>query len=108
MRRSSDYDEAVYDVVARIPPGQVMSYGDVAEYLGSFGPRRVALAMSRSGGGLPWHRVVRADGTPAPRLADDQLRRLRAEGAPVDGRRVDMRAARWDGGQAPIPSRSSR
>ncbi|CAN5193109.1 hypothetical protein BH20ACT5_BH20ACT5_25410 [soil metagenome] len=98
-----DYDEAVYDVVTAIPPGKVLSYGDIAEYLGSGGARRVAQAMSRSAGAargdgqLPWHRVVRTDGTPAPHLRIEQLARLRAEGAPVRGDRVDMAAARWDG-----------
>jgi alkylated DNA nucleotide flippase Atl1 len=29
-----EYAERVLDVVERIPPGKVMSYGDVAEYLG--------------------------------------------------------------------------
>lgn len=93
----AEFDEAVYDVVERIPPGQVMSYGDIAEHVGGFGPRRVAQAMSRSGGAVPWHRVVRTDGTPAPQLAVEQLARLRAEGAPVRGARVDMRLGRWDG-----------
>ncbi|MDQ3466190.1 MAG: MGMT family protein [Actinomycetota bacterium] len=95
--RSADFDEAVYDVVERIPAGWVMSYGDIAEYVGVFGPRRVAQAMSRCAGAVPWHRVVRTDGTPAPHLAVEQLARLRAEGAPVSGSRVDMRLGRWDG-----------
>lgn len=92
-----DFDEAVYDVVERIPRGRVMSYGDIAEYVGVFGPRRVAQAMSRCGGAVPWHRVVRTDGTPAPHIAREQLARLRAEGIAVHGSRVDMRLARWDG-----------
>ncbi|HEX5512473.1 MAG TPA: MGMT family protein, partial [Actinomycetales bacterium] len=36
-----DFSEAVLDVVARIPPGRVLSYGDVAELLGHGGPRLV-------------------------------------------------------------------
>jgi len=92
-----EYDEAVYDVVEQIPPGRVLSYGDIAELVGSFGPRRVAQAMSRSGGAVPWHRVIRADGTPAPVVATEQLARLRAEGTALRGGRVDMRRARWAG-----------
>lgn len=44
-------------------------------------------------GELPWHRVVRADGSLAkgPR----QRRLLDAEGVPFDGERVDMRVARF-------------
>lgn len=97
----ADFDEAVYELVERIPPGSVMSYGDVAEYVGVFGPRRVAQAMSRCGGAVPWHRVLRTDGTPAPQIAVEQLARLRAEGAPVRGSRVDMRIGRWDGRPRP-------
>ena len=54
-----DFDELVLDVVARIPPGKVMSYGDIAEYLGVGGPRQVGAVMSRSGGEVPWWRVLR-------------------------------------------------
>jgi len=97
-----DFDEAVYDVVEQIPAGLVMSYGDIAEWIGRFGPRRVAQAMSRCGGAVPWHRVVRSDGTPAPHIAVEQLTRLRAEGAPVHGSRVDMQIGRWDGGAAAL------
>lgn len=97
MGDPAEYDEAVYDVVEQIPPGRVLSYGDIAELVGSFGPRRVAQAMSRSGGAVPWHRVIRADGTPAPVVATEQLARLRAEGTALRGGRVDMRRARWAG-----------
>ncbi|MBA3249586.1 MAG: MGMT family protein [Geodermatophilaceae bacterium] len=97
----SDFDELVYDVVERIPPGQVLSYGDIAELLGGYGPRRVAQALSRSGGAVPWHRVIRADGTPAPVVAMEQLARLRAEGTPLHGDRVDLRRARWAGSSSP-------
>lgn len=40
------YAERVLDVVERIPRGKVMSYGDVAEYLGEGGPRQVGRVMS--------------------------------------------------------------
>ena len=93
------YDEQVLAVVALIPPGSVMSYGDVAEYLGTGGPRQVGHVMSRGTGDLPWWRVLRADGSPPPDLVDECLDHLRAEGTPLrpDGTRVDMRRARWDG-----------
>jgi alkylated DNA nucleotide flippase Atl1 len=92
-----EFAERVLDVVERIPPGQVMSYGDIAEFLGSRAPRAVGQVMYRHGGGVPWHRVVRADGTPAPALRSRQLALLRAEGVPLRGDRVDMSRARWDG-----------
>ncbi|WP_235558210.1 MGMT family protein [Sphaerimonospora mesophila] len=93
----SPYAERVLDVVERIPPGKVMSYGDIAEYLGEGGPRQVGRVMSEWGGGVPWWRVVHADGTPAQGLEDRCLARWREEGTPARGTRVDMRSARWDG-----------
>ena len=93
------YVEQVLAVVEAIPPGRVMSYGDVAEYVGAGGPRQVGQVMSRHGGGVPWWRVIRADGSPPPCHDGEGLDLLRAEGTPMraDGRRVDMRRARWDG-----------
>jgi alkylated DNA nucleotide flippase Atl1 len=78
-----EFAERVLDVVERIPPGRVMAYGDIAEYLGEGGPRQVGRVMALWGGGVPWWRVIRADGTP------------------LRGERVDMRHARWDGGDRP-------
>lgn len=94
-----DYAELVLEVVERIPPGRVMSYGDVAEYLGHGGPRQVGRVMAIGAAGVPWWRVIRADGSPPPGHLVRALAHYRAEGTPMrpDGARVDMRAARWDG-----------
>lgn len=93
------YDEAVLDLVARVPAGRALSYGDVAALLGAGGPRQVGRAMSRWGGGVPWWRVVRADGSPASGHEVEALARLRRDGTPLraDGVRVDLARARWDG-----------
>ena len=50
-------------MVEAIPPGRVMSYGDVAEYLGEGGPRQVGRVMALWGGGVAWWRVIHADGS---------------------------------------------
>jgi methylated-DNA-protein-cysteine methyltransferase related protein len=42
---------------------------------------------------VPWHRVVRADGSVA--MGRRQLQLLRSEGVPMHGDRVDLREARW-------------
>jgi alkylated DNA nucleotide flippase Atl1 len=91
----------VLDVVDAIPPGRVMSYGDIAEYLGEGGPRQVGRVMSLWGGGVAWWRVIHSDGTPAPghdRVALTHYRRehtpLRSADPPV---KVDIRRARWPG-----------
>ena len=46
---------------------------------------------------MPWHRVVRADGRPAAGHEREALARLRAEGVPLRGERVDLGRARWEG-----------
>ncbi len=94
-----DFAEAVLEVVASIPAGRVMTYGDVAEYLGTHGPRAVGNVMARYGSDVPWWRVLRAGG--APPLCDEggAIERYREEGTPLrpGGARVDLRLARWDG-----------
>jgi alkylated DNA nucleotide flippase Atl1 len=94
-----DFAERVLAVVDLIPPGRVLSYGDIAEWIGSRSPRQVGRVMFRFGSAVPWHRVVMSDGAPAPNHAREQLALLRADGTPLvaDGSRVDMRRARWDG-----------
>ena len=87
----------VLDAVERIPRGTVMSYGDVAEYVGAGSARAVGMVMSRHGSEVPWHRVLHSDGTCATHKNDHQLDLLRAEGVPFIRDRVDMRRARWDG-----------
>lgn len=89
--------ELVLEAVALVPPGKVVTYGDVAEYLGQGGPRQVGSILARHGSGVPWWRVVRADGTPAPQVLVRALAHYAAEGTPMRGPRVDLRLARWDG-----------
>lgn len=99
----SDFASRVLDVVEAIPPGRVMSYGDVAEYLGEGGPRQVGRVMALWGGGVAWWRVIHADGSLLARHEREALARYRDERTPMrlgtDGRlgRVDMRRARWSG-----------
>ena len=52
------YIELVLSTVEQIPPGQVASYGDIAELVGVGGPRLVGRVMSLQGSGVPWWRVV--------------------------------------------------
>jgi alkylated DNA nucleotide flippase Atl1 len=75
-----------------------MAYSDVAEYVGIRSARQVGRIMARQGGAVPWQRVVHADGSFADQVALRQASLLRAEGVPFRGERVDMKAARWDGG----------
>jgi len=80
--------ERIREVVAAIPPGSTSTYGRVAADAGLPGRARlVGRILAEDGHDLPWHRVLRADGTCAPHLAREQSARLRAEGVLlVDGR----------------------
>lgn len=96
------YAARVLDVVDSITPGSVMSYGDVAEYLGEGGPRQVGRVMALWGGGVAWWRVVHADGSLLAGHEEAALARYEAEETPLrrtgDGSpRVDMKLARWRG-----------
>lgn len=98
--RRGPLDEAVLATVRLIPTGKVMTYGDVAEYVGTRAARNVGRLLAGSGDydqSLPWHRVLRADGTCAEHIRAEQMQRLRAEGVPFTRGRVDLVAARWDG-----------
>ena len=99
MGELTRFASRVLDVVDRIPPGRVLTYGDVAEYVGEGGPRGVGAVMARHGGAVAWWRVLRADGSVAPGLERRAFERLRAEGTPLarGGTRVDLLLARWDG-----------
>jgi alkylated DNA nucleotide flippase Atl1 len=97
----TDFADRVLGVVEAIPPGRVMSYGDIAEYLGEGGPRQVGRVMALWGGGVAWWRVIHADGSFLPGHEREALARYQREGTPlraagdVGQPRVDMRQARW-------------
>jgi len=98
-----EYLEAVLDLVERIPPGRVMTYGTIAEEvgrtLGRGGPRQVGRVMALAGGGVPWWRVVRASGLPPACHEREAADLLHAEGCPLRGTgedaRVVLRDALW-------------
>lgn len=91
------YARLVLDAVDRIPPGRVLTYGDVAELTGRGTGRTVGTVLSQHGHEVPWQRVVQASGRPAEPLLQEALRLLAAEGCPLDGERVVLHLARWDG-----------
>jgi methylated-DNA-protein-cysteine methyltransferase-like protein len=80
--------ERVRAVVLAIPPGETSTYGEVAERAGIPGRSRlVGRILAEDGHDVPWHRVLRANGTCAPHIAGEQSARLRVEGILlVDGR----------------------
>ena len=74
--------------VRAIPAGFVRTYGDIDPRA----PRLVGLVLATIHDDLPWHRVVRADGSLAKGRRQRAL--LLAEGIPMRGDRVDLRHAR--------------
>ena len=82
-------EQAILARVRATPEGFVRSYGDVSP-----GAPRVAGAVLSACADprVPWHRIVRADGSLAKGARQRAL--LEAEGVPFRGERVDMRAAR--------------
>jgi methylated-DNA-protein-cysteine methyltransferase-like protein len=91
--------QAIWEVVCRIPQGQVSTYGAVARAAGLPGRARqagFALRVAPDEMHLPWHRVVGAGGRivfpKTSRHFREQARRLRAEGVVVRQGRVDASA----------------
>jgi len=89
----------VLEVVASIPEGMVMSYGDVAAAIGSRAARGVGQVMAYYGADVPWWRVVRASGHPAVDHESRALEHYRAERTPLRWAsgvfRVDLARARY-------------
>jgi alkylated DNA nucleotide flippase Atl1 len=88
--------EAVRALVAAIPPGRVSTYGDIADVAGLSSPRIVGYIMRTDSSDLPWHRVIRASGRPAPHLTAKQLELLRAEGVLAEDGRIPLREVRHE------------
>jgi methylated-DNA-protein-cysteine methyltransferase-like protein len=87
------FDNLVWEIVAGIPPGQVMAYGEVARVAGfPRYSRMVSGAMGRSPEPLPWFRVVRSNRTlafePGSKSYREQAQLLKQEGVQFEGPRV--------------------
>ncbi|WP_137168577.1 MGMT family protein [Salinimonas lutimaris] len=100
MPNSNRYTQ-IYAVVTLIPTGQVASYGQIADLAGLPGRARLAgkALKDSTGHDLPWHRVVRADGTLAfpagSEKAREQREKLLSEGVTVNNMRADIKRYGW-------------
>jgi methylated-DNA-protein-cysteine methyltransferase-like protein len=101
---ASNSTERIVEILRRLPRGKVASYGLVAQAAGlPNGARQVVRVLHSSSekDRLPWHRILRKDGTIAlPRGEGFELQRslLRSEGVEVSREgRVDLRRYGWDG-----------
>jgi methylated-DNA-protein-cysteine methyltransferase-like protein len=79
--------DLVFDRIRRIPAGFVTTYGSLTPGA----PRHAGRLLSEAPPGIPWWRVVRADGTLAK--GSEQQRMLVAEGVPMRAGRVLMKEA---------------
>jgi methylated-DNA-protein-cysteine methyltransferase related protein len=98
----SGLHDRIYAIVARIPRGRVVAYGQIACVVDGATPRLVGYAMAAVPFWLdiPWHRVINSRGEVSPRARGEehlgQRRLLEKEGIEFDARgRVDMERYRW-------------
>ena len=86
--RPESRSELIISRVRAIPEGFVRTYGDIDPGA----PRLVGHVLATTKHRVPWHRVVRADGSLAKGAPQREL--LLREGVPMRGERVDLHEAR--------------
>ena len=94
----------VYALVRQVPAGRVVTYGQIAVYLGRLqGARTVGWAMRAAPEGVPWQRVINSQGRISTTGRDPgdvahQRALLEAEGIVFSPEgRVDLRIYQWEG-----------
>jgi alkylated DNA nucleotide flippase Atl1 len=83
----AEREQAIIDLIRAVPEGFVTTYGDLCPEA----PRLPGRILATTSEKVPWHRIVRADGSFAQ--GERQRRLLRREGIPFKGKRVDLDAA---------------
>jgi len=84
----AERERAIIELIRAVPEGFVTTYGDLCPEA----PRQAGAVMAACDDArVPWHRVVRADGSLA--VGERQRRLLEAEGVPFTGTRVDLAVA---------------
>jgi len=105
----------VWEMTKQIPPGKVATYGQIAAWVGApggvseqdyraFGARWVGGAMAACPDGVPWQRVINAQGKISLRGGSEinQRQLLEEEGVVFDSReRVDLKRFGWSGPAGP-------
>ena len=87
-RGPGEFESRVREVILQLRPGEVATYGEVAEEAGFPGAARAVGNVLAGADGLPWWRVVTAAGRFAPGHEAEQASRLREEGLTVRGKRL--------------------
>ncbi|AXA49846.1 methylated-DNA-protein-cysteine methyltransferase related protein [Malassezia restricta] len=99
---AGEFHAMTYECVTRIPYGHVTSYGHIAKLIGYPQHSRMVGAALKflQNDRVPWHRVVRADGSIAERGdggagASRQAQRLMSEGVPVSEIPLGSAVTQW-------------
>lgn len=97
----NSFREAVYGLVAQIPQGRVMTYGQIAALVGRpRAARQVGQIAHYGPGDLPWWRVVNKQGGLAGAYTNggraEHKRALQADGVDVDAEyKIDVSTLLW-------------
>lgn len=96
--------QRIFDYLAAIPAGKVVTYGQIADFLGNPKLARFVgncLHKNPDGEVFPCYKVVSSKGKLSEHYAfgglEAQKRRLMADGIEVQNNRVDLKKYRWDG-----------
>ncbi len=93
------FKERVCELVAQIPKGRVMTYGQIATLCGNPRAARIVGGIAHFGDpDLPWQRVVKKDGSLAegyPGGTEGHKQALEAEGVNINNYKVYMNVALW-------------
>ena len=95
-------EEETFEFLTKIPKGKVVTYGQIAEYLGNKGLARVVgniLHNNPSEELFPCYKVVNSQGKLAPMFVfggiDEQRLRLEKDGIKVVKNKVDLKIYQW-------------
>lgn len=100
MKTENKFTNDIYALVAQIPTGRVMTYGQIAALCGHPGAARVVGQVAHFGPPhLPWQRVVNAKGGLAAGFVPDgrngQARMLCVEGIVIEDNTLDIQEYIW-------------
>jgi methylated-DNA-protein-cysteine methyltransferase-like protein len=99
------FQERVVELVQALEPGEIVTYGELAIEAGRPGAARAVGNVMATVDGLPWWRVVAANGRLVPGHEKEHTRRLRAEGVAVKEGKVRRQPQGASGGESSMTSR---
>ncbi|MCB9134311.1 MAG: MGMT family protein [Anaerolineales bacterium] len=118
LPNAQSYFEQVWVLVRQVPPGRVVTYGQIAQQIHpptgvdeqtykAFAPRWVGDAMAACPADVPWQRVINAQGKISDRRGAARQRfMLEAEGVVFVKDKVDLKVFGWHWGEAGFPKQA--